>query len=516
MGIIINYDKFKECNSYLDNAISFLNKANKNINYGNRLYSKESINLNNAVDIINDLKNSFTNFCNDYEETERAIKETINHGVLGRESNNYVYGLNDDHKEYIASNPLWAHQQKNLEQLNRAKIFFEQYTSEGHFDSFYGADQNATLKWADVRYVYVYSRTQQKKPTDYYEFNADELYEFLKSRGYEEYYRDFMDGSLVLDESVSSDVLGVIDEFFYDIYGPITYKLFSYSATPSNEVSSITFYPEGERLLNKLINTYGFSEEDAIKTYEIIDTVGICTYASAANGIFVTFQGKEELFEEIFGFPMTITIDGVERLNSSELLLDMYVYINTSTFGYEYGDLFEYNDGKYSLSDYDILDEDEGGLYYLNASDIKALDNYLKSKNSGLYLEQPRDMRPSNGHSQVCYLDYDFNKDVYHYVGDDENTAEVLAKSVNEALSNNRLLTLEYNDSLAEVSMLDVNNNVVYSTFKVEDFGHSVMVTGVYETGIYVASWGKEDRIEYSTLVEAGYTLMAWNIGGIN
>ena len=69
---------------------------------------------------------------------------------------------------------------------------------------------------------------------------------------------------------------------------------------------------------------------------------------SKSNEIVFSYNGNEELFEETFGYPMYTTIDGKKVLNSSELLLDMYTYINSDLNG---GTLFNIDSNGVHIND---------------------------------------------------------------------------------------------------------------------------------------------------------------------
>ncbi len=66
-----------------------------------------------------------------------------------------------------------------------------------------------------------------------------------------------------------------------------------------------------------------------------------CGYAAVVNSIFYQFEGKEELFEKTFGFPMYRNGD----FNFSQLLVDYFAASNGSskqgTTGYQQGQYFE-------------------------------------------------------------------------------------------------------------------------------------------------------------------------------
>ena len=112
-------------------------------------------------------------------------------------------------------------------------------------------------------------------------------------------------------------------------------------------------------LIEQVINAFsGMSRQLAERFLSRIDvdeelggTGGVCNYADVCNFIFEYFEGKEELFEQRFGFPMYI--DG--RLNEEQLLCDMFIKIS----GFELiksvsdvnGENIIISDGKYALID---------------------------------------------------------------------------------------------------------------------------------------------------------------------
>ena len=93
-------------------------------------------------------------------------------------------------------------------------------------------------------------------------------------------------------------------------------------------------------LKDKLISK-GLTKKQASVILSSVNDVGACSYAAKANAIFYKFSNNPELFQEKFGFPMYKLNDNGERvLNSSELLLDMYMFANDTSNG---GKLFTKN-----------------------------------------------------------------------------------------------------------------------------------------------------------------------------
>ena len=97
MSIIFNYNKFNECYSDLNDAISFLKRAQNNVWEGNRLLSKNNIYLDGNIKQINKIEKMFKEFKTDYEETNQKMSLAVmgNNVPFKDELRGFSLGLTD-------------------------------------------------------------------------------------------------------------------------------------------------------------------------------------------------------------------------------------------------------------------------------------------------------------------------------------------------------------------------------------------------------------------------------------
>lgn len=85
---------------------------------------------------------------------------------------------------------------------------------------------------------------------------------------------------------------------------------------------------------NTLMTKYNMSSLDASKVLSALDSIGACTYASAANDIVGHFKDNPNFFKEIFGFPLYKKANnGNLKINAIDLLTDMYIFVNHTNNG---------------------------------------------------------------------------------------------------------------------------------------------------------------------------------------
>lgn len=240
---------------------------------------------------------------------------------------------------------------------------------------------------------------------------------------------------------------------------------------------------EFQRLLALLQQKYGMSEYDAARLMEYLDSIGACTYASAATKVIVQFADKPEEFEKYFGFPLYIVdSDGNVQINSGELLLDMYVVNNSDDLNMQANNLQKGPDGKITFkkgilqpsqtnpTETQFADQD-----YMNADQF---NQYMKSKNI------PVDVVP--GESDRTFLPQTPDSSAFF-------------QQVPKLLGTRLSLNPKEGEPLKMYIVVD------NQTAQVElDETHSVLITGCGEASlpdgttkkyIKVASWGGEYRI---------------------
>lgn len=85
---------------------------------------------------------------------------------------------------------------------------------------------------------------------------------------------------------------------------------------------------------NALMTKYNMSSLDASKVLSALDSIGACSYASAANDIVGHFKDNPDFFKKIFGFPLYKKANnGKLKINATDLLTDMYIFVNHTNNG---------------------------------------------------------------------------------------------------------------------------------------------------------------------------------------
>lgn len=240
--------------------------------------------------------------------------------------------------------------------------------------------------------------------------------------------------------------------------------------------------PEYIRQKNILINK-GLSEVDAIKVLDSMNDslFGIenCTYASTANALFSQFDGNEKAFKETFGFDMYVDIDGKKRLNSNELILDMYLFNNSNVNGSKYypGELFNIaEDGKFSVTDITAR------RVRSNNNDI--LINYLSNK--GISIDN------ISCTNEMHAFDGPVNKEIFL-----KETNIDLDSGTSYKLDLTCKKGNQFGINEVPIQYFDENGTLLCT---LENNGHSVFITDVLDDGIQVSSWGKKCFIPYTSI----------------
>lgn len=88
-----------------------------------------------------------------------------------------------------------------------------------------------------------------------------------------------------------------------------------------------------------LTTKYKMSFEDAVRTAQLIDVdAGVCTYAASLDNMVMLFLDKQQLFYDKTGVSLFVRGDSVSgaRMNTSEILVDLYVTVNSVQNGGKY------------------------------------------------------------------------------------------------------------------------------------------------------------------------------------
>ena len=266
-------------------------------------------------------------------------------------------------------------------------------------------------------------------------------------------------------------------------------------------------------LKNKLMTKYGFSSETASIIMSSVDDAGACSYASTCNEIFYKFKDNPRQFEKIFGYPMYKTTHGVTSLNDTELLLDLYVHANDI----KNGERLLWNDSLTPMCLSDKIDvfgrtmPDVGSnqVYMSNPNfgkNVSTIDSFLKSKDKNLEFQS--EVFFNNMH-KWSYSDSDYND---------------IMNSLKDKIAKGETATIDYyynaqdNDRIIRMLSYDKSKYPDTSTaLWNEGAGHSTTITGIYDGGITISSWGNKYFIPKDDLQKGGrFMIMTSNINGIN
>lgn len=267
-----------------------------------------------------------------------------------------------------------------------------------------------------------------------------------------------------------------------------------------NNSFSFKFSDEFKRLALKLENL-GMNELDSLRILSAIDSTGCCSYASVLNGIFMAYRNNPSAFERDFGYPMYIDVNGNKELNSGELMIDVYTFINSNKCG---GSLFIY--------------EDDGTLKINDLTTEKQIYITTVCRNDDVY---HRDdlinafLKFKNANSK-----YVADKSVYFGEGKVSNM-HILA--IKEAVTN---FLMKVPTGSVELGLWQTKNHEfrllnnkkeVYKTTNSwsEGAGHAVCITGVLDKYFIISSWGKRLFIPIEDFINNEFNIIFRHMEGI-
>jgi len=257
--------------------------------------------------------------------------------------------------------------------------------------------------------------------------------------------------------------------------------------------------PRYFELKNKLIEQYGFADYEASAIISCVDDVGACSYARICNEIFSSFIGNEELFSYMFGYPMYVTKDGEKTFNSTELLLDLYIFANTDTNG---GKLI-YQDkktGELQINQNNLsVKTDPLGRFLIDAESQKYMTSTAgtESKIINKFLQ-----------SKSPNLNYDSRQLINtYYHRTTQKVFENVLEKVRTGLNQGKQISLEIYSTGNEIRIITCEPNY-YDTITTnswgEGAGHAMYVTGINQEGFLVSSWGQKYLIPFTDLLNGG------------
>ncbi len=358
-----------------------------------------------------------------------------------------------------------------------------------HGTSMYGADQNATGK-----YIQLFG-----KNLDWLTDENDFLQYLIDKRNFKE-----KDAQKLLDDLKKTNGGFKINNTRYGsilieyVYDKCARENRFDVLDVINQSFTIKYGSEINRLGSKLVNL-GMSYSEALRTLCAIDSTGCCSYAAIANTILLSYKNNPQAFEKDFGYPMYVNINGQQEFNSSELILDMYMYLNSNKYTdrrYK-GNMFFYNDdGTVKLNNLTTNNQVYlSGHTWQNGDAIKS---FLKSKNSKLNFKMVAGKIYGYGDGQITPT-----QEAINYMK--ETIINYLKKNQNNGITLNVFRTM-IKDSNGEKIIpfrFMSNQNEVFTTTENwnEGGGHAVCITGVLDEYFVVSSWGRRLLVPISDFV---------------
>lgn len=274
----------------------------------------------------------------------------------------------------------------------------------------------------------------------------------------------------------------------YSYYGADQHAIQNVARNPA---SNQALYAQMEAIAQRYFPD--LSKSKINKLLRATDTKGICSYATVANEILLNFNDNPDLFKQCFGFDMYRMENGQKVLNDELLLTDLYCFANQNNSGIIRKAFFGFG--------YHIAKNDANQNYMslgstaIHNKNISTINAWLQSK--GVNFNWHTDllcMRTANDVSVPLNTD-----NITGYIQNallKGHTIELDAFGKKDAPMDLTLYTLD---------------GTKYPDYKLSDghdYGHSMTVTGITETGdIIVASWGREYKLKWSELSKVGLTI---------
>ena len=250
------------------------------------------------------------------------------------------------------------------------------------------------------------------------------------------------------------------------------------------------------RLKDKLKNTYGFDSYEASVIISSVDNTGACSYASVCNEIFSYFKNDPVAFKNQFGFDMFRIVDGKKTLNSTELLLDMYVNANMKEYG---GNFFiKQLDGTYSISRGYLGNEvDPLGRRLLDTKEQVYLGTSIGKNNE--FINKYLSSKSLKYNSYMCFKSNS---------ADNKEAFEDLLRNISSDIENGNG-SINYSMGIyktdKQINMISLEGKYNCSTFNWnEGGGHATYITGLTNDGFVVSSWGEKYLIPYNDILNSG------------
>lgn len=310
--------------------------------------------------------------------------------------------------------------------------------------------------------------------------------------------------------NINDKIMLKLDYFHSQFYEKINYmdsyfQMFKKYGADQSSIHEVLFNVQDKNLYQSLIDKVesfykGMNAKNAHKFLSGINATGVCGYATILNEIFSIFKDYESLFKVAFGYDM---IDQNGKFNDTNLLLDLYLFVNRSNPNLVQKEKFKWNIGNDSLAIYPIK---------ANMRETNILNDFLSKHNVVLSMD-------------TQFLFNNTNMPLTPVAND---TIISLKNEVVNNLKNGNRISLGMFPYVNKPDViyysLDGNENVSTSSWR-ENFyssdvyagGHSVMVTGISPTGdLIVSSWGKKYLLKWSELANNAAFEISTTHYGIN
>ena len=196
---------------------------------------------------------------------------------------------------------------------------------------------------------------------------------------------------------------------------------------------------------------------------------GMCSYSVIANMIYEKYYGNSEAFLNDFGYEMSIN----SKLNSGELMTDMYAYCNKGVLVND-NIVSKTNEGQVSLSDR-LVSSMWNKLFNTNL-----INNFFKSKNINLEVSE-----------EVLFDYYNIN-----------GNTNSLSKNLFDGIISNIVKSLEQGKHVA-IALSDFD--IIVDGFEERiNNNHVMSIASVLDNGLLeVDSWGKKCYIDLKNVTKS-------------
>lgn len=265
---------------------------------------------------------------------------------------------------------------------------------------------------------------------------------------------------------------------------------------------------------NLLTTKYKMSFEDAVRTAELIDVdEGVCSYAATLDNLAMLFIDKQQEFYDKTGIPLFVKGESKSgaRMNTAELLADLYVTINSVKNGGSY--FATTKDGRTVLTEAIEFDQFGNAFKAENASQV-----FLSYADSGSQINVINKYLRDNGLSNINLNFWSSIDDVLHSEisrEQQENMLDVIKQGIKKGKQYQMGIYKNLFDDLIPddgVRFINKYGDIIENSNNWDAGGHEVKIIGMNDNNVVVSTWGMELFIPYKDLLDS---LGRWNISEI-